>query len=83
MTPETRSTTLRKQSTTRKPLLKTLPTKSKKPLKNDEKRDASVQPFNLAKDPGETKNVAGEHPEKVKDLAAQLAEIRKQGRSRP
>ena len=57
--------------------------KSKKPLKNDEKRDANVQLFNLANDPGETKNVASEFPKKAKELAARLAEIRKKGRSRP
>ena len=57
--------------------------KSKKPLKKDSKRDPNVQLFNLAKDPGEKTNVAKEHPEKAKELAAQLEKIRKAGRSRP
>jgi arylsulfatase A-like enzyme len=38
--------------------------------------------FNLADDLGETKNVAAEHPDKVKALAEQLAKLRAQGRSR-
>jgi arylsulfatase A-like enzyme len=42
-----------------------------------------VQLFNLAKDLGESKNVAGQHPQKVKELTALLQSIRagKQNRS--
>jgi arylsulfatase A-like enzyme len=32
--------------------------------------------FNLAEDPGETKNLAGTHPDKLKELAAELQKIR-------
>lgn len=38
--------------------------------------DPQGQLFNLAKDPGERKNLAKEHPEKLEELAAKLAEIR-------
>jgi hypothetical protein len=31
--------------------------------------------FDLATDPGETTNVIGQHPEKAKELAAELASI--------
>ena len=39
--------------------------------------------FNLADDVGEKKNVAAEHPEVSKKLAAQLDKFIKDGRSRP
>lgn len=32
--------------------------------------DAKIELYNLAEDPGESKNLAGEHPEKVKELRA-------------
>jgi hypothetical protein len=35
------------------------------------------------KDPGETKNLAAEQPEVVNELAAALAKVRDDGRSRP
>lgn len=44
--------------------------------------DALVQLYNLAKDPGETKNLAFEHPEIVTELKALLEQSRTAGRSR-
>jgi len=41
------------------------------------------QLYDLAKDPGETKDIAAEKPEVVKQLAAALAKVRDNGRSRP
>lgn len=41
------------------------------------------QLFNLADDLGETKDLAAQNPEKVKELAALLEEVRTKGRSRP
>lgn len=38
--------------------------------------DAKGQLYNLAADPGEKKNLAQEHPEKLKELAEKLAEVR-------
>lgn len=38
--------------------------------------DPEAQLYDLAKDPGERKNLAKEHPAKVAELAAKLAEIR-------
>jgi arylsulfatase A-like enzyme len=45
--------------------------------------DPQPQLYNATGDPGETRNVAAEHPEKVRELTAMLEEIRRQGRSRP
>jgi arylsulfatase A-like enzyme len=45
--------------------------------------DPQPQLYNAKDDPGETRNLAAEHPDKVKELAATLEEIRRQGRSRP
>lgn len=45
--------------------------------------DAGGQLYNLADDAGETKNVAAEHPDVVKELAALLEKVRDGGRSRP
>jgi arylsulfatase A-like enzyme len=39
--------------------------------------------YNLADDIGETKNVADQNAERVKEMAAQLQSIREKGRSRP
>jgi hypothetical protein len=39
--------------------------------------------YNLADDPGETKDLATDKPEKVKELAALRKQIREGGRSRP
>lgn len=39
---------------------------------------ATPQLYNLATDPGETKNLAAEYPERVKQMQEQLANIRKQ-----
>ena len=41
------------------------------------------QLYDLVNDPGETKDIAAEKPEVVKELATALAEIRDNGRSRP
>jgi arylsulfatase A-like enzyme len=41
------------------------------------------QLYNLADDPGEQKDVAAEHPERVKQMLATLNRIRDAGRSRP
>lgn len=50
---------------------------------NKGKKAFGYQLFNLVKDPGEKSNVAKDHPEVVKKLAAELEEIVKSGRSRP
>jgi arylsulfatase A-like enzyme len=42
-----------------------------------------VQLFRLDKDPGETKNVAAEHPEKVRQLLARMRQQIETGRSTP
>lgn len=39
--------------------------------------------FDLADDLGETKNVAANHPERVREMTALLERVRQQGRSRP
>ena len=39
--------------------------------------------FNLADDPAEEHDLAAKHPEKVRELAGYLTELRQQGRSRP
>jgi len=46
---------------------------------------AAVGPqlFNLAEDLVETRNVAADHPEIVKDLSDPLAQMREKGRTRP
>lgn len=44
--------------------------------------DAAPQLYNLAADPGETDNVAGKHPDKVREMEAMLQQIRERGRSR-
>ena len=41
------------------------------------------QLFNLANDIAEQNNVAAQRPEKVKELLGMLAQIQKEGRSRP
>ena len=41
--------------------------------------DAVVQLYDLAADPGETRNVAETYPERVKEMAALLQQIRNQG----
>jgi arylsulfatase A-like enzyme len=45
--------------------------------------DPQPQLYNLADDLGERNNVAASHPERVKELASILQEIRSKGRSRP
>jgi hypothetical protein len=39
--------------------------------------------YNLADDIGETKNVAAEHPEIVKEMTSLLQQVREKGSSRP
>jgi arylsulfatase A len=39
--------------------------------------------YNLAQDPGETTDVAQEHPERTREMIAQLARIKKGTRTRP
>jgi arylsulfatase A-like enzyme len=46
-------------------------------------RPRMAELFNLRDDLGESKNVAVSNPEKVKELAALLHEVRSNGRSRP
>jgi arylsulfatase A-like enzyme len=41
------------------------------------------QLYNLVDDPGETTNLAGQHPERVNKMSEMLEQIRAQGRSRP
>ena len=50
---------------------------------NETGNDPQPQLFDLAHDLGEQNNVAAEHPEKVKEMLAMLAQIQKDGRSRP
>jgi len=45
--------------------------------------DPQPQLYDLSADLGERRNVAGEHPEVLRELAEQLARIRLDGRSRP
>jgi arylsulfatase A-like enzyme len=39
--------------------------------------------YNLADDIGETKNLAAQHPEVVKEMTELLQQVRENGRSRP
>jgi arylsulfatase A-like enzyme len=50
------------------------------PAQNEEK---GAELFNLADDLGETKNLAADKPDTVKELAALLKQLRDSGRSRP
>jgi len=45
--------------------------------------DPNPQLYNLAKDPGETQNLAEQHPGRVNALQAQLQKLKQDGRSRP
>ena len=45
--------------------------------------DPDGQLYNLSTDRGETRNVAAEQPNKVKEMDALLVRIRQAGRSRP
>jgi arylsulfatase A-like enzyme len=45
--------------------------------------EATGQLYNLQTDPGETMNLAGKHPEIVKELKAQLEQYKQSGRSVP
>lgn len=45
--------------------------------------DSTPQLYYLADDPGETRNIAAQHPNTVKGMAAVLQKIRQAGRSRP
>ena len=48
-----------------------------------EKAQGKYELYNLADDPEELKNVAADHPEKLKELLAALDKIKSDGRSRP
>jgi arylsulfatase A-like enzyme len=50
---------------------------------NELGNDPEPQLFNLASDPGETKNLASQYPDKVEELLKRLEQIRATGRSRP
>ena len=45
--------------------------------------DPNGQLYDLGSDPGERQNLAATYPERMREMAAQLAEIRSKGRSRP
>jgi len=45
--------------------------------------DPEGQLYNVGSDPGETRDVAAEQPNKVKEMSALLERIRQAGRSRP
>jgi arylsulfatase A-like enzyme len=51
--------------------------------KKKAKNPAGYSLYHLAKDPGETTNVAKEHPEKFKQMKSQLEELVKSPRTRP
>ena len=44
--------------------------------------DPAGQLYDLARDPGERENLAARHPDRVKEMAAQLERIKQAGRSR-
>jgi hypothetical protein len=50
---------------------------------NEIGNDAQPQLFNLASDLGERNNVAAQYPGKVAEMLAMLAQIQRDGRSRP
>ena len=59
-------------------------TKKPKPTQvNAQQRDTDVELFNLARDPGETENLAEQYPDRVKQMQQQLEAIKDAGRSRP
>jgi len=51
--------------------------------KDEEGNPTINELYDLSSDPGETKNIASEHPEKVKELSTELAQARANGRTRP
>jgi arylsulfatase A-like enzyme len=51
--------------------------------KNEGKNPSQPQLYNLASDLAESKNLAAEQPEKLKEMQALLAKLREDGRSRP
>ncbi len=57
--------------------------KSKRKQVNAQQRDTNVELFHLADDPGETKNVARQHPARVAAMQAKLQALQAAGRSRP
>ncbi len=48
-----------------------------------EKGQGRYELYNLADDPGETKNLAKQHPERLKRMLEKLEAIKTAGRSRP
>jgi arylsulfatase A len=62
------------------------PARKKKPKRkpvNGQKRSSDLELFNLAADPGETKNIANQHRERVQQMQAKLKDIQDSNRSRP
>jgi len=56
----------------------------RKPMSADElEQPPFLQLFNLAKDPGETTNLAAAHPERIREMIATYREILESGRSTP
>ncbi len=53
-----------------------------KPTNTELGNDSVPQLYDLASDPGETRNVAAQHPDKVKEMEAQLLKIKQNARSR-
>ena len=47
------------------------------------RKPAAAELYNLADDLGETKNVAAEHPDVVRELTALLQKVRREDQSRP
>jgi arylsulfatase A-like enzyme len=54
-----------------------------KPGTNFDRKLAAAELYNLDDDVGETKNLAGQYPERVKEMTESLQKIRANGRSRP
>ena len=54
-----------------------------KAVKNPPKTPAAPQLYNLAEDLSEANNLAGQQPDKLKEMQSLLAKLREQGRSRP
>jgi arylsulfatase A-like enzyme len=51
--------------------------------KGGKRGPSAAELYNVADDIGETKNLAAQHPEMVKEMTALLQQVREQGRSRP
>ena len=62
---------------------KAQPEKPSEAVADNDLPPASGELYNLAADLSETKNIAAQHPEIAKEMAAKLKQIHEQGRSRP